>query len=472
MTNPTPAVLEFFCRSALGAALRWAAGLEWVAVAVAAPLLLFPTVHPRWTVVALGVLVAMWLLRWIVSRVPWPVTPFNGALLLLALMMPVAIWISPLPELTLPKAAGLVLGLVAFRATVLAVHDRRSLGLALAAFCLLGLAIIAVGAVAARWPARVAALGALTGRIPRLITTLPELHGAAVNTNQIAGALTLYLPLAVALVEEWAFRRSTWASRLFVLAGCVIFLALVAGVLVLTQSRSGWIGGAGGLLALWALWGLSSPHRWMRLLGAALPLVMVVVVVGGIFCAGPQRMGEILYGAESDAAVMTTVGSISMAARVEIWTRALYVIRDFPFTGCGLGAFRRVVHALCPFSGIGPDQDIAHAHNIFLQTALDLGLPGLVAYLALLVVAGMSCWRWARRGGPLARTVALGLAGGLVGLHVYGLADALALGCKPGLAFWLALGLVASLERVGEQERGGARERRSQGDRKGERRRF
>jgi putative inorganic carbon (HCO3(-)) transporter len=459
--------IAFSCRSALGAVLCWVVGLEWVAVAVAAPLLLFPTVHPRWTVVALGVLVALWLLRWIVRREPWPVTSFNGALLLLALMMPVAMWISPLPELTLPKAAGLVLGLVAFRATVLAVHDRHSLGLALAAFCLLGLAIIAVGAVAAQWPAKVTALGVLARRVPRLIATLPDLHGGGVSPNQIAGALTLYLPLAVALVEEWAFRRSASASRLFVFAGCVAFLALVAGGLLLTQSRSGWIGGMGGLLALWALWGLSGPHRWMRLLGAALPLVMFVIVVGGILCAGPQRVGEVLYAAESDTAVRAAVGSISIAGRVEIWNWALYVIRDSPFTGCGLGTFRRVGHVLYPFSLMGPDQDIAHAHNIFLQTALDLGLPGLVAYLALLMVAGMSCWRWARRGGPLARTVALGLAAGLVGLHVYGLTDALALGCKPGLAFWLALGLVASLERVGEQEGRGARERRSQGGRKG-----
>lgn len=36
---------------------------------------------------------------------------------------------------------------------------------------------------------------------------------------------------------------------------------------------------------------------------------------------------------------------------------------------------------------VAPDFDIAHAHNFFLQTALDSGLPGLLALLAIYMVA-------------------------------------------------------------------------------------
>ena len=440
--------------------LRWLTGLEWLAVAAAAPLLLFPTVHPHWTVTALGLLVALWLLRWLARREPWPITPFNGALLLFALMIPVAMWASALPDLTLPKAAGLVLGLAAFRAIVLAVRDRRSFALALAAFCLLGVAITVVGAVSARWLNKVVFLAALTRRIPRLITSLPDMPAGGIHPNQIAGALTLYLPLTVALVGGWAFRRGSSASRPLLLAGCVAFLVLVVGVLVLTQSRSGWIGGVAGLLALGVLWCLMSRRRWARALGVVLPLLVFAIVVGGILHVGPRRVGEVLYDAGSDAPVEAMVGSITIAGRVEVWSRALYAIQNFPFTGCGLGTFRRVVHVY-PLFLTGPGYDIAHAHNIFLQTALDLGLPGLVAYLALLGIAGTLCWRWARRGdSPLTQSAALGLLAGLVGLHVYGLTDAMPLGSNPGLAFWVALGLVASLE----QGSRGAGERRGRGD--------
>ena len=430
----------------LRAILRRLVGLEWLAVAVAAPLLLFPTVRPRWTMAVLCVLVILWLLRWFVRHEPWPVTPFNGALLLFALMIPVAVWASALPELTLPKAAGLILGLAAFRATVLTVRDRRTFALALVAFCLLGLAIIGIGAVSARWLTKVSILGTLTSRIPRLITSLPDLPASGVHPNQIAGALTLYLPLAVTLVGGRLFRRSTSASHLLLLVGCLAFLMLVAGMLVLTQSRSGWIGGAAGLLALWSLWGLGGHYRWRRLLGMALPLLVFVIMIVGVFYVGPQRVWDVLYGTESAGPVEAMVGSVGIPGRVEIWDRALYAIQDFPFTGCGLGTFRRVVHVLYPLFLLGPSFDIAHAHNIFLQTALDLGLPGLIGYLALLMVAGVSCWRWTRQGDALVRSVALGVAAGLVGLHVYGLGDALTLGSKPGLAFWLALGLVAGLD--------------------------
>jgi putative inorganic carbon (HCO3(-)) transporter len=164
---------------------------------------------------------------------------------------------------------------------------------------------------------------------------------------------------------------------------------------------------------------------------------------------GPQQLGESLFGKESASPVEEVVGAITLEDRVEIWSRALYAIQDFPFTGCGLGAFRRVVPVLYPLFTVPPDTDIGHAHNIFLQTALDLGIPGLVAYLALLGIALAVCWQVAVKGDRWERAIALGLAGSLIALHAYGMTDALALGSKPAVAFWFALGLIAALIRSG-----------------------
>jgi hypothetical protein len=185
----------------------------------------------------------------------------------------------------------------------------------------------------------------------------------------------------------------------------------------------------------------------------SLPLVLLIAIAGLILCNGPQRVEQIVYEDMSSTSLEGLIGEITLAGRVEIWSRALYAVQDFPFTGCGLGTFRRVVRILYPLFRIPSTTDIAHAHNIFLQTALDLGLPGLIAYLALLGIAGTICWHCARHGGPLIRATALGLAAGLVGLHTYGLADALALGSKPGIAFWFALGLIAALPRVLPEEK-------------------
>ena len=66
-------------------------GLEWLGVGIAAPFLLFPTVRPNWTTAALAMLATWWLLRWAVRGEPWPRTPFNVALLVLLLTIPLSI---------------------------------------------------------------------------------------------------------------------------------------------------------------------------------------------------------------------------------------------------------------------------------------------------------------------------------------------------------------------------------------------
>jgi putative inorganic carbon (HCO3(-)) transporter len=140
----------------------------------------------------------------------------------------------------------------------------------------------------------------------------------------------------------------------------------------------------------------------------------------------------------------TIVGSTStINFRLAVWPWALEAIRAFAFSGTGLGAFRAVGPRLFPIN-VPPETDFAHAHNQLLQTALDVGLPGLVAYVALLLVAATVGWRVAVTHRTL-RPFALGLLAGLAGLHVYGLTDALALGAKPGVLLWGALGLLAAV---------------------------
>ena len=64
-----------------------------------------------------------------------------------------------------------------------------------------------------------------------------------------------------------------------------------------------------------------------------------------------------------------------------------------------MGAFRQAANLLYPFFLAGPDADIPHAHNIFLQVGADLGLPGLIAWLALVVLlVCVAAWQVYRRG--------------------------------------------------------------------------
>jgi O-antigen ligase len=93
---------------------------------------------------------------------------------------------------------------------------------------------------------------------------------------------------------------------------------------------------------------------------------------------------------------------------------------------------------------VPPDADIAHAHNHILQSALDLGLPGMMAYLWLWVCAARLVGKAAvdQASAPEQR-VADGLGIGLIAYFAFGMTDAIPLGAKVGLALWAALALVA-----------------------------
>jgi putative inorganic carbon (hco3(-)) transporter len=417
-------------------ALTWGEGLLLLGVA---PWLLFPSVVPALTAVALFLLALGWLVLWAITRRPFPATPFNGALLLWLLALAVGIGVTADPDLTLPKATGLILAVAVFRFVVTAVQQRSHLNGALGAYLLLGLGLIALGAFSAQWRFKVTFVEQLLGRLPPQLFILPESPDAGISLNQLAGTLLMVWPLLLALVlgqMQLRSRRST------VLAAALLWL-LLTGLLLLTQSRSAWIGAFAALLMLAALWTyLLPPSRYRRLAGLLLLLLLFSGMVSA-WLAGPESWQRLWRERPGE----TAAGSLgAVAFRAEVWQWSIMAVQDFPFTGTGLGTFRRVVFRFYPIA-VTPTYDIAHAHNIFLQVALDVGLPGLVAYMAHILVAGLLVWKLARRE-PALRPFAMGLLACLVALHVYGLSDALAPGSKPGLLFWALLALLAAAHKV------------------------
>jgi putative inorganic carbon (HCO3(-)) transporter len=88
-----------------------------------------------------------------------------------------------------------------------------------------------------------------------------------------------------------------------------------------------------------------------------------------------------------------------------------------------------------------------HAHNNPLQAAVDLGVFGLLAYLALLIAFFYSAIRTYRRTQErFIRGVIVGLGAGMVAHQIFGITDAFMLGTKPGLIMWVFLGIMAALD--------------------------
>ena len=427
--------------------LLWALA-EALALAALAPPLLFPG---GWRTLALLGVPLWWLVRRIVRGHFVTRTPLDWPVLILLIQVLVSMWATADVAWSLPKISGLILGIATFYAVVeVGGTGEGDSGLAAAASGLVigGVGLAFVGALGTRWPGRLAALEFVTARLPIAIRGLPGAD-SGFNIHELGGALLWCVPPIIFLFG-WSLSRrcrlaGRWRIPLVLGLGAASFAT--AGILVLTQSRGSWIGLAAGL-------GVTLLTQGRR--GLILGLLLVAVCVGALGFIGPQQASEWIFGAGGADFVAVAA---SLEGRMEIWSRALYGIADFPFTGMGMNMFRRVVPILYPLFRGSPDQDIAHAHNEYLQAALDLGIPGLIAFLAIYLSVGWMLVSVIRRTGQSVETLStapgadvgfhralgVGLLGGLAAHAAYGLTDAVALGAKPAFIFWLLLGLASGL---------------------------
>ncbi|MCA9980335.1 MAG: O-antigen ligase family protein, partial [Anaerolineales bacterium] len=232
-----------------------------------------------------------------------------------------------------------------------------------------------------------------------------------------------------------------WAGNVTSIGGGGGTVAVAAGgsASVTVVGMGGRVGTAVGVASLPWFYALTQRDQpfWRRL-SWLLPLVGVLATAVAFVLFWPS-----LQAIWNDPNVDTAVGNLNtLAFRKIVWTWGLTAVGDFPFTGTGLGSFRAVAPRLYPLPIF---TDISHAHNMLLQIALDMGLPGLAIYLALVGLMAYMSWRIACTRHPLFRPLSIGLLANLVALHTYGLLDTLALGSKTGIFLWLTLGLFTAV---------------------------
>ena len=433
--------------------LRWLAetgiGFEWPLIALMAGFLIFPSPARS---LAMLLAPALWICRRYARGRYIDRTPLDWAILLLALTVLISLFASFDIAFSLPKIAGITLGLSLYYGLVHHCRDRKAWGLAASVFALAGLAVGVLGLLGTNWNPKFAIFDPILARVPARISGLPGAEGGF-HPNEVAGALLWVTPLFCALSMYVLTSRRAISHLLgrlrtaAIIAACLLSAVFLTGVLFLTQSRSGLLGFAAAILPMLAIQAGKPKVRWVFLALILLMSALVFVTLDG-------NPGQIEAGAAaSSPSNEGGVTLLNLQRRFEIWSRALLGIQDFPFTGMGLNSFRRVVHVLYPPFLVGPDVDIGHAHNALLQAALDLGIPGLVAYVS--VNAGaiwMLLGLWRARDSlpfsePLSKALILGLSGALMAHLVYGMLDAVALGAKPGILWWFLLGLIASLYR-------------------------
>lgn len=366
---------------------------------------------------ALGVAVIYWGIRWVGHGHPSLRTVADWPIALLMSMAAVTLWITVLPDTTHQLVYRLVLGVALYYSIVNWGISQPRLHFLRIGIILGGLLLALLALVTVHW--------FNSGKLPFIPASLyarfaPRVSDV-VNPNVMAGALVLLFPCALAVLAfDW--HGSSWSMR--VLTGTAVSAMFV--VLILTQSR-------GGLMALAAVLLVMIMLRWSRgwllLLGA---------MVSGAVTAQALGVGAVLNAFTSNS---TFVG---LEARREIWLHTLYIIQDFPFTGIGMGSFQTVMDLLYPL--ILTPFAIPHAHNLFLQVAVDLGIPGLIGWLAVLMLATIASWQLYRMGRARGDGWAAGFGAGLLcsqtALIVHGLTDAVTWGMvRTAVIVWALWGV-------------------------------
>lgn len=393
---------------------------ELVLYLLAVPLLLFPGKFAPLGALCLLVQAVVRRRRigsWLSSSFDLPIILFLATALS-------GVWVSPERSLSLNRFWVLLLGCSTYYTFYSLRHTHEQLENGLILLVVLGVYLAAASLVITDWSEGAILFSKnLAQKLP-MILRLPG-SGApnpaeGVNARQIGGIMATLIPLAVSLAA-WGGANSSKGMKVRMVGWLALFP--LAAVLVLSQAPQAFMAVALGMTVLLAIW---QPRL---LVGEAL-------LAGGLIIFSQSWMQALPPNILSRLA-------FGLYARQEIWRRSILIIRDQPFSGAGLNAFPVIVEEY----GLPHNYLMPHAHNVFLQTAADQGMLGLVTFCLILGLAFRAGWRCLRIGDARCpRSVAAGSTAGLVAFLGFGLVDSIALGNKAAWVSWAILGLLSACQ--------------------------
>lgn len=189
-----------------------------------------------------------------------------------------------------------------------------------------------------------------------------RLHvGSTYDPNDIALLFVVLLPVIIAEANSAgkAFRIIAWFTAI-----CAVMS------IALTQSR-------GGIIALAAIgvhgFILAKKRRGLLLLLAVLGTIIVLATAD-----------EALWQRFSSLADESDYNFDDKYGRISIWKGGIGLLFSHPLSGVGIGQFG---------AGLGMSEAGVYltAHNSFIQIGAELGFPGLIAFIMLIIAMVRSC---------------------------------------------------------------------------------
>jgi len=322
---------------------------------------------------------------------------------------------APVQHSALNRLAGLFVSVLVYYNTLLLCRYPRNMRMLLMAIALIGVSVSLSAPFSVDWDIAQVFELPFYRLFPPIVQNIPgsgiPRHSNLLSPREVGGFLSVILAVLV-VVSLCSYRM-----RLFYLVSVSIMVA----ALLLTQT----------ILAIFAL------------LAATLTLAIISV---------PQKRRHIvilfalfllIFGSLSTfmAEIFETMRfSWRASVHLSIISLGLRAFFDSPWLGVGLNNFPFV--ASCVYMSDYPPHWLAHAHNLFVQTALDFGVIGLIAFLLLTFQTSKYILSILSR--PSAPYLCKAFSCGIIAYYLFGLADAIVLGSKAGLIFWLLLAAVRS----------------------------
>jgi O-antigen ligase len=245
-------------------------------------------------------------------------------------------------------------------------------------------------------------------------------HGGSGNLSTIV--LTL---LPCALMAAWYGHRNAipglrnWGIAL---------AALLLAAAYTTLNRTIWFGIAFELLLIAGLVALRDGSVLApRAKGVGVAAVVLVVASAALMGSHIQAERE-----EHDGKL-----AVAEDPRLRLWPEVLEHIKERPLTGYGFG--RGVLRE--PLRAELNDPLLWHAHNLFLDTVVQVGLPGLLLLLVLLGATVREGWRLTRSSDALAAACGIAVLGVVAGMLIRNMTDTLWVRHN-ALVYWAVLGVL------------------------------
>ena len=242
------------------------------------------------------------------------------------------------------------------------------------------------------------------------------------NPNTLAQFLVLVLPVSVAML----FTQKDWLSKFYYLCAS----GVVALALILTYSRGCYLA---ALLSVFVMIIILKPKCiWLFFVGAVLAMFVLPDSIINRFAS------------------IGNLNDSSTSFRVYVWIGTIELLKVF--WPCGIGLGIDSYSKIYPYYAY-PGVLVNHAHNVYLQTAADFGIMGIVICVFLFISYfrnGFSAYK--KTADKADKVLIISLAAAMVGLLAEGMFDYIFYNYRVFFLFAASLGFMGIYKKLTAQE--------------------